>query len=184
MNKASSEIIRAIYADDEVVLKEFYLANFRKVEAFVLRNGGHSADAEDIFQEAYMIVWRKVKEGMLLREEDTSIHGYLYKIARNKWVDHTRSPRYKRGHKMPEEEVFPPSDTAENEGEADLKISLIEGCLRELEETCRGLLDGFYYRKEKLQEIAQKHGWTVATAKNNKYRCLEKLRKIIRSKTR
>jgi DNA-directed RNA polymerase specialized sigma24 family protein len=30
-----------------------------------------------------------------------------------------------------------------------------------------------------LKEIAKDMGWTEATAKNNKYRCMEKLRSMI-----
>ena len=41
---------------------------------------------------------------------------------------------------------------------------------------CKELLKRFYFRKESLREIAAFFSWTEATAKNNKYRCLQKLR--------
>ncbi|HEY0040609.1 MAG TPA: hypothetical protein VGB71_08105, partial [Flavisolibacter sp.] len=47
---------------------------------------------------------------------------------------------------------------------------------------CRELLNRFYFQKESLRTIALAFQWTEATAKNNKYRCLQQLRELIKNR--
>ena len=45
---------------------------------------------------------------------------------------------------------------------------------------CKDVLHRFYFLKQSLSEIAADFSWTEATAKNNKYRCLQKLRGMVK----
>ena len=46
--------------------------------------------------------------------------------------------------------------------------------------TCKDVLLRFYYKKESLRNIATSQGWTEATARNNKYRCLQQLKGLMK----
>ncbi len=51
-----------------------------------------------------------------------------------------------------------------------------------LGEQCKEVLQLFYFKKESMKQIAARFSWTEASAKNNKYRCLQKLREMVKAK--
>ncbi|MEI9913190.1 MAG: sigma factor [Bacteroidota bacterium] len=55
------EWIRKLKANDEQALKALYAANYSKVENYVLDNSGSAEDAKDIYQEAFIAVWRNIQ---------------------------------------------------------------------------------------------------------------------------
>lgn len=168
----------AIKANDEVALKNLYKDNYYKIEMFVLNNNGTTDDAKDVYQEAFVAVWRNIQLDRFYPENESALSGYLYRIAKNKWMDHLRSGHYKN--------VTAISDHADNLPEDILPeeevqyITEVKRQFEKLGENCREVLTRFYYKKESMKIIAQKFEWTEATAKNNKYRCLQKLRELLK----
>ena len=47
--------------NDEQVLKYLYVTNYAKIEKYVLSNSGTIDEAKDIYQEAFIAVWRNVQ---------------------------------------------------------------------------------------------------------------------------
>lgn len=170
--------VAGIKANDEKVLRYVYASNFSKVEDFVLQNSGSSEDAKDIYQEAFIAVWRNINRGQFEPQNETALSGYLFQIARNKWLDHLRAAKNRKvvmlqvsdGGELPEE-------TAGEETMEYLKA--VEYHYRNLGEQCREVLRRFYFKKESLRDIAAFFSWTEASARNNKYRCLQKLRAMV-----
>jgi len=111
-------------------------------------------------------------------ENGTAISGYLYQIAKNKWVDHLRSSKFKRT--VPFENYHEGLDDKVEEKESKLKE--IESCFLNLGENCKELLTRFYYKKENMSVIAKALGWTVGTVRNNKYRCIQRLKEMLINK--
>jgi len=59
-------------------------------------------------------------------------------------------------------------------------LELISQCFNRLGDPCRSLLDLFYYKKKSMEEIAVELNYKNAeTAKNQKYKCMERLRKMV-----
>jgi RNA polymerase sigma factor (sigma-70 family) len=134
--------------------------------------GGTSNDAEDIFQEALIILVRKTKEaGFTLTAQ---LGTYLFSVCRYLWKDelkrrrHEVSADFETGLTVSEEQEL--EEAVENENQA----KLAEKALNELKERCRELLLLFYEGRLKLKEIAARMGYSSEnTAKNQKYKCLE-----------
>lgn len=179
MLKKSDEIISAIKSNNEEVLREIYNRGYKKVEIYILRNNGSSDDAKDVYQEAFIAVWRNVQDGKYSPQDHTSIDGYLYRIAQNKWIDHLRW--IARKNKI---EPQVPIDISEEEHgsevtKLEVQMNQLKSSFQVLGEKCKDLLTKFYYDKKNIRLIAEYFGWTEATAKNNKYRCLQKLKEIV-----
>lgn len=174
--------IEAIKANDEQALELLYTANFKSVERYILDNSGSADEAKDIYQEAFVAVWRNVQLGSVVVKEGSSLNGYLFQVAKYKWLDHLRTARVKRTVPLQEshEEQY---DNGEPGNEDREKLERVKEGFGQLGEKCRNLLEAFYYRKYSIRKIADLFKWTEATAKNNKYRCLEKLRESIINKT-
>lgn len=159
----------------DAALKELYLSNYLNIEKYILANHGTKEDAKDIYQEAFLVYWRNMKLGKFSTFHSNSISGYLLQIAKNKWIDILR--REKRMNFVPLDEESQLYDLSEdlNEEEKDY-IDIVKKHYDELGEPCKTLLKLFYFHKESMKEIAKFFSWTDATAKNNKYRCLQRLR--------
>lgn len=171
-NYTQEQLIEAICQNDENALKWVYQENFPKVKQMVLTNSGNGEQAKDIYQEAFLCFWTNIKNGKFRPENGSALSGYLYQISKNKWLDTLRSQAYKRT--VLRENV--PEKIEEESVDNEAVLVQIEGAFAKLGENCRELLTRFYYKKESLSSLADYFGWTEATTKNSKYRCMEKLR--------
>ena len=95
-NIKSNQFIEAIKVNDIVALKHLYKINYPKVEVLVLKNNGTKEHAKDIFQDAFLALWKNVKQDKFVPQNESSINGYLYTIAKHKWMDYLRSKDYKK----------------------------------------------------------------------------------------
>ncbi len=179
---ASPEIVHAINAIDEKALKTLYVDNFQKIETLILKNSGTKEQAKDIYQEAFIAVWKNVKNNKFLPKNETAINGYLYTIAKNKWMDYLRSPAYKKQvsydtDKMAEP-IHSPESIKSDTDDHDKKLSLAMEAFEELGESCKNLLTKFYFEKKSMKEIAIELQLDAASTRNKKYRCMQTLREL------
>lgn len=172
--------VSLIKGNDENALKTLYQANYPKVEKYVLDNNGTTDEAKDIYQEAFIAVWRNIQLDRFQPQQENSLDGYLYRVAKNKWLDHLRSvkrsPLVALTHSQDGVEEV---ETLSHDEEQLLEN--IKKNFKRLGEVCRQVLERFYYQKQSMRTIAEAMKWTEATAKNNKYRCLQQLRQLLKS---
>jgi RNA polymerase sigma factor (sigma-70 family) len=172
-------LMERICQNDESVIKWIYQKNFMKVQQMVLSNSGNKEQAKDLYQEAFLTFWTSIKTGKFHPENNSALGGYLYQIAKNKWLDTVRSVAFKRT-------VFPevlPEIIEEDQESKEGYFVQVESAFAELGGKCKELLTRFYYQKESLSALSAHFGWTEASTKNNKYRCMEKLRNSIKSES-
>ncbi len=171
-------LVAAIQANDEQALKKLYTENFKKVETFILMNNGSPSQAKDTYQEAFIAVWRNVKDGKFHPENESALQGYLFRIARNKWTDFLRSSRYKKTASLPqqlEREDDNGSDTPQRKQE---QLGKVMEAFGQLGLPCKELLTEFYFGKKSVREIASSLNIEEASARNKKYRCMQKLKEL------
>lgn len=145
------------------------------VEKMILSHGGRKADAQDIYQEALIIFYRKVRS--IDFELTSSIDTYLFGICKYLWRDHLRK---KQSEKAGTIEVSWPNESEDwdNLMEEERQFGLAESALQQLGQRCRELLERFYLRKERMKAIAREMGFSSENSvKNQKYKCLENARK-------
>lgn len=164
-----------VLANDDKALEALYTANFYKTEAFVLANSGTAEEAKDIYQEAFVAVWQNVKAGRFVPQKDSSLEAYLFQIAKYKWYDHLKA--VKKINVVPVEENAFAEELYTNEEEEYMQR--VEHYFTNLGEPCKTVLKLFYFMKQSMVKIAANFSWTEATAKNNKYRCLQRLRQMV-----
>ncbi|HNA33335.1 MAG TPA: hypothetical protein PL106_09450 [Flavobacteriales bacterium] len=58
--------------NDPVLMRSLYKTHFPAIRQFVLQNSGRPSDAQDIFQEAVIVLWMSAKEGRLTMERRTA----------------------------------------------------------------------------------------------------------------
>src|SRR5690606_7795964 len=157
--QTANALVDGFKRNDDKAMEGVYLEVVPKVRAHILKNNGDEEQAKDIFQEAFLACWKNIKED---RFQGGNIPGYLFSIAKNKWTDHLRSPRFKRtvfansrrGWEWKGEE--PLDEEAGSQAEAIDKV--LQSALSQLGQSCRELLRLFYYERRSMEEISGELG--------------------------
>lgn len=174
------QLITAIKDNNSIALKEFYTSNYPKVEALILKNSGSQEHAKDVYQEAFISMWNNVRNELFTPQNDSALQGYLYQIAKNKWMDVLRSKRFKTTQSLTEERtLFLKQEDTIEEDTYDEKLNITMTAFKDLGQPCKDLLKTFYFEKKSLREIALHLNIEETSVRNKKYRCMEKLRAIV-----
>jgi DNA-directed RNA polymerase specialized sigma24 family protein len=67
-------------------------AHFPKVEKHILKNSGTKAEASDIFQEALIILYKKINEV----NDQLSVEGYLINTSKLLWSNELRKKKVRQ----------------------------------------------------------------------------------------
>lgn len=166
-------LARNDYNDVDTIYRE----NFSLVQSFVLQNNGSFDDARDVFQEAMVVLYEKSRTpGFTLT---CQIKTYLYSICRRVWL---KKLQHQNRYVAPAEgleEVVPVEEEIEEKEKLDSDFENMDLAMRHLGEPCKSLLEAFYIHKKPMVDIAEEFGYTNAdNAKNQKYKCLMRLKKI------
>ncbi len=179
----ASNVVNAIKDNNEEVLKQYYEANYYKVERFVLKNNGSTDQSKDLFQEAFIVVWRNIKKGDFIPQSESSLNGYLFTIAKNKWMDYLRSTAYKKTTNVSEDWQFKTeeensSQILDDKLENERLLGKAMQAFNSLGLPCKTLLTKFYFEKKSMKDIANELEIDAASTRNKKYRCMQKLREL------
>ena len=141
--------IEAVQNNDTKVLKKLYVTNYPKIEILVLKNSGSKDEAKDIYQDAFLAVWQNIKQNKFIPKTESSINGYLYTIAKNKWMDVLRSQGFKKTIVASQLNHFEIKDEENNDIDDDiLKDKRLEDVMlafKNLGDACKSLLRKFYF---------------------------------------
>jgi RNA polymerase sigma factor (sigma-70 family) len=170
------ELFDGIARKDNRAFSVLYQQQRGKILAMVQRNNGTPDDALDVFQEGVIVLWTNITQGKFQLTDKARLSTYLYALCRNQWISRLR--KKKELYSLDDEETREVADEVEALEAAHERIDFLHQKLQELSEACRLLLRLFYYRKASMQEIADELDLTEATAKNNKYRCMQRLRAL------
>ena len=179
------QLIAAIKINDSVALKALYISNYPKIESLVLKNSGTKEDAKDIYQDAFIVVWNNIKNNSFTPLNETAIQGYLYNIAKNKWMDVVRSSRFKKTNTAINESTLVNksgdiNDLNHEEDVQNKKLNTAMEAFKILGQPCKQLLTTFYFDKKSLRDIASELLIDEASVRNKKYRCMQKLRALVK----
>lgn len=167
LKKRESDLIRYVY-------KEYYPT----IKFLITTNSGTETDAEDVFQDALIVLYRKIaRENLVLT---SSFKTFLYSICRNLWLQ--RLDKRVFSNEFLDLENL--SELQENvyTGQAEEEIEkyrLFQQHFFRLGEDCQKILR-LFLKKTSLKEIAEIMGFkTEKYAKTRKFMCKERLKNSI-----
>jgi len=62
MGKANQQYLKAIRTGDDAGLRSIYLDFFPRITSLITRNGGTPDDAQDVFQDALVVLFEKCRD--------------------------------------------------------------------------------------------------------------------------
>jgi RNA polymerase sigma factor (sigma-70 family) len=160
--------------------KAFYklYADFPKIQKMILRKGGSKNDAQDIFQEALIVFYRKVTETDF--KLTSKIGTYLYSVSRFLWKDEMAKNKKRNYKELPESLSENELQELEELAEKETKLKAVEAVLQTISKKCKEIFELFYFKSCSMKEIAAKMNYTSERiARTQKYKCMEQAKKKI-----
>jgi RNA polymerase sigma factor (sigma-70 family) len=175
-------LLSALAAGERNATESIYDQHFNIISSWIIKNGGDSADAADVFQEAMVVLFEKAQQEDFRLTCKTGT--YLFAVSKHIW--------YKKLSRQQKQPGYMPDNTGADEGldfayeedlnahhERETHYEQLNKALDQLGEPCSSLLKAFYHNDKSMQEIAAQFGYTnPENAKTQKYKCLTRLRKI------
>jgi RNA polymerase sigma factor (sigma-70 family) len=171
-------IIDGLKKRDSLIIRYVYKEYYPTIKFLITTNSGTETDAEDVFQDALVVLYRKIaKENLILT---SSFKTFLYSICRNLWLQRLDrrvfSNEFLDMEDLSELQEFSSSEQADEEHE---KYRLFQQHFFRLSEDCQKILK-LFMSKVSLREIAEIMGFkTEKYAKTRKFMCKEKLKNSI-----
>ncbi len=171
---SDEQILKGILRHDNLILQYIYKQYYYKVNYFIKKNSGNEEDASDIFQEAIIVIYRKLKENDLIFQ-NSSFQGYLFSVCRFLWL---KQLKRRRDEKEKIEETIPFQEDLYDDNlitiiEKNEKYGLYQKHFNNLSTDCQKLLQ-LFFEKVPLKEIANIMGYKGEKyAKKRKYICKE-----------
>jgi RNA polymerase sigma factor (sigma-70 family) len=177
------QFIDGLRSGDNEILSALYKKYYNLVLKFIVNNSGTEEGAQDIYQETVIVLYENVQKPEFTL--NCQLQTYIYSVAKRLWLKQLK--KNGKTYLFKEEEELEMADVSEDMNEHSAKEKEIEKMnksLAELGEPCNTLIKDFYVHKLNMDEIAEKFGYTNAdNAKNQKYKCLQRLKKYFFDKT-
>lgn len=174
---ATRDYITAILDGDREMLGQLYRELFPMVRQLARINGGTDTDAEDLFQDALMVVLAKAQRADF--QLTSQFSSFLYGIALNLW-------RSRRKKKSNQEVMIPEGMEYTDGGQPGFdhdqleRQKLFDKAFAQLGPDCRELLL-LFFQKTPMSEIARILGFAGDNyARKRKHECKERLLELIK----
>lgn len=174
---SDTEIIEKIKTGEHSLAIEKLYKNFPAFRNSLKKAGGKSSDAEDIFQDALVILIQKLSDQSF--KLTCAINTFLFSICRNLSKEYFK----KKGREInlvlndsePEIDLHSIDELIAQEH----KFQALDRILMKVGEKCLQLLQSFYIKGKAMSDIALELGFkSENSAKTQKYKCLEKARNL------
>ena len=180
-NSTDEELILAMCGGAEWAIELLYHRYARYTFALAYRMLRDISTAEDLVQEAFLLVWRKAAS---YQRQEGSVRRWLQAIVYHRAIDKIRSASYRETQCSPletEDELNQPGEQADVWEEAwrNEQHTLIRSALAQLPAEQRHVIELAYFGGFTHAEIAEREGIPLGTVKGRMRLGLQKLRLLL-----
>ncbi len=144
---------------------------------FIQENSGGADDAADIFQDALIVLFEKVRDPNF--ELTCHIKTYIYSICRNLWLKRLNKKK-KQATLVDTMKAVELEPQIAQLMEKDEDAKMVAQLLKKIGGDAEKLLVHFYFEGLKTKEVTEKMGYAnEQVTRNKKSKCLKKLRELL-----
>ncbi|MBC8032812.1 MAG: sigma-70 family RNA polymerase sigma factor [Chitinophagaceae bacterium] len=179
MNTAfqEQELLKGLAGNDKKAIATIYKDHYNMVQTLVTGNNGTPDDAKDIFQETMVVLYEKACTGRF--ELSCQLKTYIYSVSKRLWLKKLHYQKKYSGDVEGMADTVPVEEDLDRHESRDAEFQVMEKAMQLLGEPCKSLLEAYYIEKRSMVDIATSFGYTNAdNAKNQKYKCLMRLKKL------
>ena len=174
---SEEDFIDGLRQDNRQVMNRLYKIHFPMVLHFINSNSGTEEEAKDIYQEAFIVLYENLQKSDF--KLNCKIKTYIYSVCRRLWLKSLYRKNKFLG-KLDDFEEFIIFEEDSSEQFDEITFGKMEDALLKLGEPCRTILEDYYMNKLNMTQIAEKMSYTNAdNAKTQKYKCLNRLKKLM-----
>ncbi|HPR32103.1 MAG TPA: sigma-70 family RNA polymerase sigma factor [Prolixibacteraceae bacterium] len=173
---SSEELLKGILGNNGIIIRYIYKSFFHKIRSYIIRNSGNYDEARDIFQEAIIVIFRKLKdEGLVLH--NCSFETYLFSVCRLLWLKQLEK---RKKSVLNIEDTNHYSETVFDEGMDELiqkneRYRLFQDHFQQLGKECQQILQ-LFFEKHSFKQITEIMGLASENyTKKRKHQCKEHL---------
>lgn len=175
MLSPDSQILDNLKDNPESSLRNLYKTYYSFVCSVVYKMTGDASQAEDIAQEVFVEVWSR-KDTL---DVNTSLRGYLRKVAVNKTLNHIR----KKKMDFEQEDAVLHIPSNENSSQKILEAQDLQGIINQaidaLPEKCRIVFAMSRFEELSYREISEKLSISIKTVENQVSKALKLVRSAV-----
>lgn len=183
---SDTELLASIATGDSAAISTIYKLYHPMLIKWICSRGGKEEDAEDSFQDAVMVLFEKAQNPEFCLT--CKISTYLFAVCKRIWLKKLeqnipsvaldQDDEEGGGVQLEAEEIDIQKFLAEEQ-----HFKQLDAALKTLGEPCAGLLKAFYVEQKSMKDIASEFNYTNSeNAKTQKYKCLNRLRKLFYDK--
>lgn len=150
-----------------------FLRSEREIFRYVAVLAPNVADAEDIVQQTAIALWEKFDA----YDPNQPFTPWACRFALNKtkqWIERRQRWQALLEGGLAEELA---QRREELRPELEIRLKHLEGCLNKLPEEQRSLVEGYYYRRDSVEKLAETSSRSVAAT----YKTLQRVRQALQS---
>lgn len=168
-----NKYLEGIKHSNDSILKEIYQNHYNPLKHFVLSNNGNEEDAKDVFQEALISIFKRLKKEDF--EITTNFGSYFYTAGKYIWYR-----KLKNSVAQDHIEDFEFKAEIGKEYAEEARYILFRNNLSKLGVDCQKVLN-YYFEKKSFKEIAKLMTYKSEDyARRKKYLCTKTLIKKVR----
>lgn len=169
-------LLQQLRTEDGASFQLVYELYFPSIASYIKQNTGNSEDAEDIFQEAIMVLLQKVRQPDFVLT--SALKTYLYAIAKNLWLKRLRTNKLISVDEFKNYQIETETFLFETETEKS-KEEKVSFWLTKITDNCIRILKAIFYYQEPMDSLMKKMGWKNRhTAANQQYKCIQQVKKV------
>ena len=174
-----SSIIEQIRGGKNEVLGTVYTEYRTDFSHWLIKHyGSEKDDALEVYQETIIAFYENIANDKLI-ELNSSLKTYIFSIGKNKYLSMSRKNGRNVNSDRHLQVITDDPGDPEDLKRQDNQLNLLERSLERLTAHCRELLKLYYYDKLNMEQIMERLDYKNAnTAKNQKYKCMQQLRKF------
>lgn len=162
--------------DSNTAFGILYEGYFGYTKKFVLNNSGSMEDAEDIFQDALVILYEKLYFDKF--NASGCLGSYVMGISKNLWLKKLRN----KGLTVEITENYYAHHQAEIDAAIENEIHYwdrLGAYINSISTHCKNLIQDIFMKNKSIEEIQTQYQYTSKhNAQNQKHKCVEQIRKI------
>lgn len=172
------DFIRQFLEGNTKLLNSIYEKSFKYVHHYIVSRDGTKKDAEDVFHNALILIYVKLKEGKI---NIKTFDNYLFTVCKNLWK------RENAKHRVTKLEVIPLVSEELDKAAFYLEHNqweLYKEKFQLLSAQCKEILT-MVFQKKSYQEIVTKYSYNSQTvARQRVFKCKTRLGKLIKEDVR
>ncbi|MDF9797963.1 RNA polymerase sigma factor (sigma-70 family) [Catalinimonas alkaloidigena] len=179
-----NDIIASIREGDDQLVSHTYSKYRKPFARWVMKKYHCDEDnAIELYQLAFTTFYDQVMSDKL-KFITASLKTYIFGIGKNKFYQQERENR-RFDHNIDEMKVHDNGEASQQNHEKENQFIAIEKAMQKLGNPCKSILYLYYYEGRSMDEIAKKLDYKNAdTAKNQKCKCMCRLRKMLDNKVK